>query len=331
VILGSPVLDYGTNCTLDGPNCNSFIQNTAMVEDYLNLTSARGGASRQAYFDEISRFINSSDFAAYNSNCGSETWSSYIMTPAAQGVVAKLQKYISPYDGIDWTQADACTQLESPYGSPLAAYLSANYRIGKEIGFGQDVYDGRLLVPNDSADSYVKSIMSYFYSTLDPFSLEYLQVWRQVNAQYASDFDDIAYQNGLITYLTTYANYSNEPKGETGKANSDYNQLNLDTVFAWDRFGAESITAIHAALTADHDLKFMVLHGWDDMVCPETQTLWDLEQANLSKSVPIHTFEGGHMTYNTDSTRLGLKNTLVSFYRATRSGYSQSAANTPAH
>src|SRR5579872_1067092 len=35
VFLGSPVLDYGTNCTLDGPNCNSFIQNTAMVEDYL--------------------------------------------------------------------------------------------------------------------------------------------------------------------------------------------------------------------------------------------------------------------------------------------------------
>ena len=67
------------------------------------------------------------------------------------------------------------------------------------------------------------------------------------------------------------------------------------------------------------------------MVCPEAQTLWDLEQANLSKFVPIHTFEGGHMTYNTDSTRPELKNALVSFYRATRSGYSQSAANTPEH
>jgi carboxypeptidase C (cathepsin A) len=73
-------------------------------------------------------------------------------------------------------------------------------------------------------------------------------------------------------------------------------------------------------LTADPSLKFMVLHGWDDFVCPETQTLWDLENAKLSNIVPIHTFEGGHMTYETDSSRIPLKNALVSFYRSTTTG-----------
>ena len=48
--------------------------------------------------------------------------------------------------------------------------------------------------------------------------------------------------------------------------------------------------------------------------------------AKLANSVPILTFEGGHMTYNTDASRAPLKNAMVSFYRATRGGASQSAA-----
>jgi carboxypeptidase C (cathepsin A) len=150
-------------------------------------------------------------------------------------------------------------------------------------------------------------------------------------ASSASDFPNTAYYNQFIAYLTTFVNYSNEPASETGTAaNSDYNTLS-DAIDYWDfshdgNNYAESVTDIAAALAADPNLKFSILHGWDDFVCPETEALWDLENANLSKSVPIQTFEGGHMTYQTDSSRPELKSALDAFYRATRGSYFESDA-----
>jgi carboxypeptidase C (cathepsin A) len=289
VVLGSPILNYDTNCNNShGASCDSFILNGAMLEDYFGLTSARGTLSRQQYFDEVSDFVNSPEFFDYNSHCNSPSWAAYIVTPAAQGVVKKLQKYVPlhTYWGlVDWTQSDSC--FASQFGGDLFTY-----KIGKIVGFKPDIYDGRMILP--------------FNASYNP-----------------KDFLDAAYYNQFIVYLTTYVNYSNKPADEAGQTpNSDYNENNGTVIANWnftrnDGTDAQSLADIAAAIASDPNLKFTVLHGWDDLATPETQTLWDLEGAALSKSVPIQTFEGGHMTYDTDSSRLPLKNALVSFYRAT--------------
>jgi carboxypeptidase C (cathepsin A) len=308
VVLGSPILDYSTNCgqNFGAVNCNSFIPNMAMVQDYLGLSSARGSLSREAYFKQVSDYVNSSDFAAYNSNCSD--WS-YIGSPAAQKVIQQIQVFLGGDLGLYWGIPITCDGNRATGLGTVVAYLEdyiGTYsRIASNFSLTVASYDGRLLVPS---------------------SANYL----------ASDFPNTAFYNQLIAYLTTYANYSNKPAGETGQAaNSDYQPENLTPVsvcasalcnkthwnFSHDNNNyAESVTDIHSALTADPSLKFMVLHGWDDFVCPETQTLWDLENAKLSNIVPIHTFEGGHMTYETDSSRIPLKNALVSFYRSTTTG-----------
>jgi carboxypeptidase C (cathepsin A) len=308
VVLGSPILDYSTSCVESFgtyQNCNAFIPNIAMVEDYLGLTSARGTLSRKDYFDRIYQFVQSPDFIEYNNNCNGANWTSYIVTPSAQRVVKKLQNYIGApntfWGAVDWTQSYACSTVNADY---LTYTIATSYKIGDVTGFYADAYDGRVLVPTTASYS-------------------------------ASDFPNTAYYNQFIAYLTTFVNYSNEPASETGTAaNSDYNTLS-DAIDYWDfshdgNNYAESVTDIAAALAADPNLKFSILHGWDDFVCPETEALWDLENANLSKSVPIQTFEGGHMTYQTDSSRPELKNALDAFYRATRGSYFESDAKVAA-
>jgi carboxypeptidase C (cathepsin A) len=333
VILGSPILNYVSSCSENLNNCASTIPNTAMVEDYLNLTSTRGNLTRQAYFNQIYQFINSYDVEVYNSYCNSvipaitanlnpktgegalvpppQSWTTYINSAPGQRVVKQLQAYAGFQ--VDWSQASACLQLPGQVGltyaqqgedgqsAPLGMYLYSKYKLNGVTGFTEDTYDGRLLVP---AKSQIIPIPG-------------------LNENYvASNFPDLAYQNGIVGYLASYVSYKNEPKGETGKVpNSDYQELNNDTITDWDfshdGFSyAESLSDIAGALAAAPNLQFLVMHGWDDFICPETETLWDLEGVNLSSSVPIQNYEGGHMTYQTDATRPQLKSALTSFYNS---------------
>jgi carboxypeptidase C (cathepsin A) len=334
VTLGSPILDYVTSCSESFNNCASTIPNTAMVEDYLNLTSARGNLTRQAYFNQIYQFINSYDVAVYNSNCNSvipaitakldsktgkgslvpppSSWTTYINSAPGQRVVKQLQAYAGFQ--VDWSQASACLQLPGQLGlsyaqqgiegqsAPLGTYLYSKYKLNGVTGFTEDTYDGRLLVPAKSQNVPLPGLDENYV---------------------ASNFPDLPYQNAIVGYLASYVSYKNEPKGETGKvANSDYQQLNNDTIDVWDFSHdgysyAESLSDISAALAAAPNLQFLVMHGWDDFICPETETLWDLEGVNLSSSVPVQNYEGGHMAYQTDSTRPQLKSALASFYKAT--------------
>jgi carboxypeptidase C (cathepsin A) len=306
VILGSPILDYSTNCedtSVDigaTADCNSYIPNIAMATDYLKLQSGRApNQTRQDYFNQIYQFVTGSSFSAYDAACNAtaaNAWSAYLSTPAGQKVVAQLQNYV-PGIGFTWND---------PYFSPcglifqdqnivntFSDFMNADYTLGNVTGFSWDNYDGRLIVP-----------MSANY--------------------YATDFTNTAYQNQIGTYLTSYVNYSNKPAGQTA-LNADYNIENDAPLNDWNysyrkNNFSESVTDIHVAQALKHDLKFTILHGWDDLRTPELQTYWDLHNASIN-SIPIQTFEGGHMTYNTDASRPLIKNALVSFYCATQPGW----------
>ena len=62
--------------------------------------------------------------------------------------------------------------------------------------------------------------------------------------------------------------------------------------------------------------KVTIVHGLYDMVTPFYPTELDLRTVNLTKRIPLTTYEGGHMLYYVDESRIKLKNDLVKFYSA---------------
>jgi carboxypeptidase C (cathepsin A) len=299
VILGSPLLDYSTNCQSpdsESEDCAGFIPNIAMSADYLKMQSRGPNLTRQEYFNQIYQFVIGSDFAAYDAASNNiNTWLSYITTPVEHQVAAQLATYLS---GVyySWNLAYQPPWSVIPNQDLVNTFVYSIdfYKVGNITGFSADPYDGRLIVP--SSATYI-----------------------------AQNYTNTAYGNQIETYLTNYDNYSNQPVGET-TVNGDYNIENAVTIANWNfsyrkNNYAESVTDIHVALTLKQDLKFTVLHGWDDLTTPEAQTYFDLRTASLETKVPIQVFEGGHMTYNTDASRPLIKNALVSFYRATRPGW----------
>ncbi|WP_296228656.1 S10 family serine carboxypeptidase-like protein [Ralstonia sp. UBA689] len=130
----------------------------------------------------------------------------------------------------------------------------------------------------------------------------------------ADEYIDNAFLNQMKTYMPDFLNY---------RSASNYQHLNNETIKKWhwwrDRgqsSNPQSITDIQAVLIADPGAKILVLHGYEDLATPGFQTELDLAEANLDKRIPIKWFEGGHMTYNTESSRGPLKQAINDFYQS---------------
>lgn len=81
-----------------------------------------------------------------------------------------------------------------------------------------------------------------------------------------------------------------------------------------------SIPDLIESLTLKSDLKVLVLHGYTDMVTPFHQTELDLENAKLADRIPVKNFEGGHMTYSNEASRVPMKAALDQFYAGALGG-----------
>ncbi|ONA14380.1 S10 family serine carboxypeptidase-like protein [Burkholderia pseudomallei] len=134
------------------------------------------------------------------------------------------------------------------------------------------------------------------------------------NSFAADSYIDAAFLNQLKTYFPDFVNY---------KTQSIYEPLNNATIrnWKWKRAGSkydypQSITDIQAVLTANPDAKLLILHGYEDIATPGFQTELDLEGVNLSDRIPVKWFEGGHMIYNTEASRVPLKQAIDSYYKS---------------
>ncbi|KVW63347.1 peptidase [Burkholderia ubonensis] len=134
------------------------------------------------------------------------------------------------------------------------------------------------------------------------------------NSFEADDYINVAFLNQLKTYFPDFVNYKN---------NSAYEPLNDETIgnWKWQRaagqaYYPQSITDIQAVLTADPNAKLLILHGYEDIATPGFQTELDLEGVNLADRIPVKWFEGGHMIYNTEMSRVPLKQAIDSYFRS---------------
>ncbi|WP_419688875.1 S10 family serine carboxypeptidase-like protein [Burkholderia theae] len=134
------------------------------------------------------------------------------------------------------------------------------------------------------------------------------------NSFEADDYINVAFLNELKTYFPDFVNY---------KTKSSYQPLNGATIgnWTWRRAGSkssypQSITDIQAVLTANPDAKLLILHGYEDIATPGFQTELDLEGVNLADRIPVKWFEGGHMIYNTEMSRVPLKQAIDNYYQS---------------
>jgi carboxypeptidase C (cathepsin A) len=119
-----------------------------------------------------------------------------------------------------------------------------------------------------------------------------------------NDYEKTAFQNEIKTLLPGFLNYS------TSAAYS------MDGV-NWGGQQRNSVPDIAQALTNDPELKMLILHGYHDLATPFYQTELDLSAGGLD--IPVHVFEGGHMTYYSEPVRAPLKKLLDAYYAAASS------------
>ena len=63
-------------------------------------------------------------------------------------------------------------------------------------------------------------------------------------------------------------------------------------------------------------LRVLSLNGFHDLATPYFQTMLDLARLGPTPRISIRNYEGGHMTYLDDGSRVRQKADLRSFYRA---------------
>lgn len=278
-ILNSPLVNYNTSCemTRGRSSCEGYIPSYAMVSDYLKKSTKRGAKTQDQYLAELRTFARTTF---------KDTLTTYF----------DPSDYTKPKDAAAWNTYVGSAQGKAVL-EQMEAYtgISADYWGGTHFNFIPNYfesvlisgaklgrYDGRMMVPNGTAFG-------------------------------ADDYINVAFLNQLKTYFPDFVNY---------KFKGAYEPLNRQTIgsWKWARIDSDvgsrpqSITDIQAVLTFNPDSKILILHGYEDIATSGFQTELDLEGAGLSSRIPVKWFEGGHMIYNTESSRAPLKQTLDDYY-----------------
>ncbi|MCR6480500.1 peptidase [Variovorax sp. ZS18.2.2] len=279
-ILNSPLVNYNTSCemTRGRSSCEGYIPSYAMVADYLKKSTKRGTKTQEQYLAELRTFARTTF---------KDTLTTYF----------DPSNYLQPKDSDAWStfagstqgkavldQLEAYTGISTEYSAMYFNFIPAFYEQTLIPGSVLGRYDGRMMVPDSNspdkdADSYI----------------------------------NLAFLNQLKTYFPDFVNY---------KFKGAYQPLNDEPryIWKWARIDSDvdsrpqSITDIQAVLTFNPDSKILILHGYEDIATSGFQTELDLEGAGLISRIPVKWFEGGHMIYNTESSRAPLKQTLDDYY-----------------
>lgn len=79
----------------------------------------------------------------------------------------------------------------------------------------------------------------------------------------------------------------------------------------------DAVPDLASAIAQNPQLKVLVMHGYHDLNCPYFQTEMELGRMGNVPNLRVRLFEGGHMTYLTESSRAPMKAELHAFYNAT--------------
>jgi carboxypeptidase C (cathepsin A) len=119
------------------------------------------------------------------------------------------------------------------------------------------------------------------------------------------------------SFVSTMQSYLANTLGYT--ANSAY-ATDSDAISNWDFSHdrqplPDTIPDLMAAITINPRLKVLAVSGYHDLATPFFQTELDLRRTGPHPNITIRNYEGGHMTYLTDASRVRQKADLVLFYQ----------------
>jgi carboxypeptidase C (cathepsin A) len=141
---------------------------------------------------------------------------------------------------------------------------------------------------------------------------------RMIADDYDPDFfDDTVLGDGVKDLLPAFLNYFSSGvktvkdfHGNDVVSDEDY-AIKGQRITGNDLGGVADLTS---ALDVNPDLKIMALHGYYDTSTLFFETEKQLQQAGLDKLIPVHLFEGGHMSYYSEAARKPLKKVFDEFY-----------------
>lgn len=140
--------------------------------------------------------------------------------------------------------------------------------------------------------------------------------------------EDNAFKAEMARFLPKYLNYNNNAEYI---ASSELTNRDVSNLWDWktnrggvSKTSSNTLTDITLTINTAPGLKFIVTHGYFDVVTPFFQTELDLgvtvkvngADVRLSDRIPVHTFEGGHMVYFVENERAALKQAMDDFYDA---------------
>lgn len=105
------------------------------------------------------------------------------------------------------------------------------------------------------------------------------------------------------------------------KLDARYNALSYDVNQMWDRGGEDlrsgAVPQLRQAVAADPKLRFLIVHGWNDLSCPFMGSVLTVDQMPVMGDptrVSVHEFPGGHMFYTRESSRVELRKDVKEMY-----------------
>lgn len=104
------------------------------------------------------------------------------------------------------------------------------------------------------------------------------------------------------------------------KTDAQYYALSFHVSQSWDGEDARqsgSVTQLRQAVAADPNLRVLIAHGWDDLVCPFMGSILAVNQFPVMGDptrVAIKEYPGGHMFYTRLSSRMELLHDVSAMY-----------------
>lgn len=104
------------------------------------------------------------------------------------------------------------------------------------------------------------------------------------------------------------------------KVDARYNTLSYEVNQQWSRdedLRKGSATQLREAVSADPNLRVMIVHGWDDLSCPFMGSILTVNQMPVMGDpgrVSVHEYPGGHMFYTREAGRIALRRDVMAMY-----------------
>lgn len=312
IVLISPILNYNSNCSKDKSRAGSlYISCVGFIPSYVALTAHHkpeflpAGKSVAEYIEQDVVPFTEQTYAPALANYMAALKKSSAAesgTPEKTAAEAELEVAKGPIEAARTefkTRFGFDTYLSTgmPYNpKPVRVYEADGTLPGMELGR----FDARIAVPETT----------YWSWSGDPSS-------GLLRPSYKATIASLLPMQLNFASSSAYAAGAGSDEDDAWKFTHSINGTpTTDTPLINE---VDTIPDIQATLKLNPKMKILATSGYHDLATPFLQTKLDLDRlsGDERKNLTIKNYEGGHMIYVTNSSRLLMKADLEKFYRAT--------------